>query len=1138
MNVPRGRREPGCDLHPVIQPPVAVFEAEVLAMSLPSFSVRNHVLVNMLMLIILVAGTIFAITLQREMFPESRPDKLLVSAIYPGVQPEDVEKAVTIRIEEAIRGLEGIEKVESQVAEGISFTTLTMAQSVDDVDVMMQEVRNEVDSIQDMPDDVEKISLRKVEPQLPVIALAIYGDAGEAELKRTARNVRDELLKLPGISRVELNGVRADEIYVDVRPDQLLKYDITFEEIAAAIRSENLDVSGGQLRGERSSVAVRTLGEEQTAADLSDIVVRSQPDGRQIRLSDVADLSDGFVDSDLEALFNGKPFVNCVIFKGENEDAVQISSVVKTWVAARKGKPYTGPSAGTAALFSVVGRPNLYQIDQQARLNPFPEQYQFALHTDVARFVEGRLDLMTRNGAWGLVLVLISLNLFLNWRVATWAAIGLVVSFMGTFAVMWMVGATVNLLSMFGLIVVLGIIVDDAIVIGENIYRHVEEGLPPVQAAIRGAEEVMWPVIVAVSTTIGAFAPLFFIQGQIGDFMAQLPLVVIAALSISLVEALIILPAHLRHLPSAKIRSAENRPTEIDDNSAASAPLPRQTFLTRVLMPIYEKALRVCLQWRYVTVATVVGGCIIAAGMLVGGTVKSQFIQDMDSESLIAALEMPIGTSTERLREELQKLTDYIVDEERFPEIVNVQTIAGRQYDVTGAGSVGFDDQSHLGQLIVEIVPADQRDRSSKELVNELRRFSETQLSGINSVRWEAMNGGPGGNDIEISLSGVSNKVLPDVLEDFKQLAGSIEGVYDLDDNLDIGKKELRVRLRDSAAATGVTVGRIGMHVRGALYGQEARRISRNREDVRIMVRYPESFRESIWNVESMYIPDTMGQTQPPAGQPPQRNWIPISEIADLEMDVGYSTITRYQQTRSAKVIGSVDDAVVPSTYSVIENIRQQAEAKIVPRYPGLEIQYLGQAEEMRKSFSSLKMAFPIALLIIFGMLAGLFKSYSQPLVVMSAIPFGFLGAVIGHWVTGETFTILSWIGLVALAGILVNDSLVLVDFVNKRVAAGLSPYEASIDGAKKRLRAILLTTLTTASGLIPLMFETSFQAKFLIPMAVTLTFGLLFATGLTLILVPCLNLIREDVLQLMTRSSASPDADRSNLTPATVHQP
>lgn len=1070
-------------------------------MSIPSFSVRNAVLVNMMMFVILAAGVIFAITLQREMFPESRPDKLMVSAVYPGVQPEDIEKAVTIKIEEALRGLEGIEKVESQVAESISFTTLTLSQSVDDVDVMLQEIRNEVDSIQDMPDGVEKISLRKVEPRLPVISVAIYGDQSESSLKRMAQSFRDDLLKLPGVSRVEVNGIRDDEIYVDVRPDKMLEYNITFDEIAAAIRSENVDVSGGQLKGNRDSVAVRTLGEEQQALQLENIVVRSLPNGTRILLSDVADLSDGFVDSDLESLFNGKSSVNCVIFKADNEDAVQISAAVKTYVAARSGQPYTGPSAGWSKFLSLFGRPDVHAIYQAAVSNPFPSQYTFRLHTDIARFVEGRLELMTRNGGWGLVLVLISLNLFLNWRVAFWAAVGLVVSFMGTFAVMWLVGATVNLLSMFGLIIVLGIIVDDAIVIGENIYRKVEEGVPGMQAAIEGAEEVMWPVIVAVLTTIGAFAPLFFIQGQIGDFMAQLPLVVIAALSISLVEALVILPAHLRHLPPVKKTVAEGGQQQVKGIAGF-----KERAMKRFLLTPYEKLLVLCLRWRYVTVASVTGACIVAAGMLAGGVVKSQFIQDMDSESLICALEMPIGTSTERLQSELQRLTEFIVDKERFPEIVNVQTIAGRQYDVTGAGSVGFDDQSHLGQLIVEICPADERDRSSKTLVMALREFSETQLTGINSVRWEAMNGGPGGNDIEISISGVDNADLPRVVDDFKRIAGRLDGVYDLDDNLDIGKKELRLRLRDSAAAGGITSAGLGMHVRGALYGQEAKRITRNREDVRVMVRYPESFRESSWNVESMWVPTTNRTGE-------QRKWMPISEVADVEIGVGYSTITRYQQTRSAKVLGAVDDARVPSTSSVIDKIREEATAEIVPRYPGIDIQYLGQAEEMRKSFSSLKMAFPVAFLIIYGMLAGLFRSYTQPFVVMAAIPFGFLGAVIGHWLTGETFTILSWIGLVALAGILVNDSLVLVDFTNRRVADGLSQFEASVDGAKKRLRAILLTTLTTASGLVPLMFETSFQAKFLIPMAVTLTFGLLFATILTLVLVPCLNMIRYDIL-------------------------
>ncbi len=1079
-------------------------------MSLPSFSVRNSVLVNMLMVVVLVAGIIFALTLQREMFPESRPDKLLVSAVYPGVQPADVEKAVTIKIEEAIRGVEGIDKVESQVAEGVSFTTLTLLQSVDDVDVLLQEIRNEVDSIQDMPDDVEKISLRKVEPQLPVISVAVFGDVSEAALKQTSRNLRDDLLKLPGISRVELNGIRDDEIYVDVRPEKLLEYDITFEEIAAAIRTANVDISGGQLKGDRSSVAVRTIGEEQKAIRLEDIVVRPQPGGRGILLSDVAELSDGFVDSDLAADFNGFPSVNCVVFKGDSEDAVQISSVVKTYFAARSGEPYTGPSKTQSQMLAGIGRPDLFRIYHNARSDPFPTTVQFKLHTDIARFVEGRLDLMTRNGKWGLVLVLICLNLFLNWRVAWWAAVGLVVSFLGTFFVMWLVGATVNLLSMFGLIIVLGIIVDDAIVIGENIYRHIEEGKPPIRAAIEGAEEVMWPVIVAVSTTIGAFAPLFFIQGQIGDFMAQLPLVVIAALSISLLEALVILPAHLKHLPAVKIRTdAAGKPGRFLGM--------KDMLLKRFLMAPYEKVLVVCMRWRYVTVTVAVGTCIVAAGMLAGGIVKWQFIQDMDSESMIAALEMPIGTSSERLKSELKKLDRFLVgdhhlppEQRRFPEITNVQTIAGRQYDVTGAGAVGFEDQSHLGQLVIEIVPAEERSRSSEELINKFREWSGKNLTGMNSIRWEAMSGGPGGNDIEVSLSGLRNSELPRATEDFRQLISTLDGVYDIDDNLDLGKKELRLRLRDSAAPTGVTVGSLGMFVRGALFGQEARRITRNREDVRIMVRYPETYRENVFNVESMWLPGS--------GLPGQRSWIPIDEVAEAKMAVGYSTLTRYQQSRSARIVASVDETKGSSTADVVNEMKKRLDEELLPKYPGIEVQYLGQAEEMRKSFSSLQIAFPIALLLIYGMLAGLFRSYIQPLVVMSAIPFGFLGAVVGHWVTGETFTILSAIGLVALSGILVNDSLVLIDFINRREREGLAPFEASVDGAKKRLRAILLTTLTTAAGLIPLMFETSFQAKFLIPMAVTLTFGLLFATGLTLILVPCLNLIRHDIVRNVLR--------------------
>lgn len=1077
-------------------------------MSLPSFSVRNPVLVNMLTLVILVAGFLFAFTLQREMFPESRPNKLLISAVYPGVQPADVEKSVTIRIEEAVRAVEGIEKIESQVAEGFSFTTLTLMQGIDDVDTLMQEVRNEVDAIQDLPEDVERVSLRKVEPQLPVISIAVYGDASEAALKEAARSLRDDLLKLPGVSRVQIDGTRTEEIYVDVRPERLLEFDVTFEEVAAAIRATNVDISGGQLKGDRGTIAVRTVGEEQRAVQLGDIVVRSDAAGRRILLSDLADVFDGFVDTDLDARFNGKPMVNCVVFAAENEDTVQISGVVKTYVAARSGQPYAGPGPTEAAFGALLGRPNLPTIYQEWRQRPFPPVFTYRLHTDIARFVEGRLDLMVRNGRAGLLLVLTSLLLFLNWRVAWWVAVGLVVSFLGAFAVMWAMGASINLLTMFGLIIVLGIIVDDAIVIGENIYRHIEEGMPAHRAAVTGAQEVMWPVIVSVTTTIGAFVPLFFIQGQIGDFMGQLPLVVIAALSISLVEALVILPAHMRHIPAPQVARAAEPPVarrRLLHGLTESVRRFKDWILHGLLQRPYERLLVIALRWRYVSMGLVVSAFILSLGLLSGGIVRSQFIQDMDSETIICALEMPIGTTADRLKQELDKINRFMLDENRFPEIVNVQTIAGRQYDVTGAGSVGFEDQSHLGQIVVEVCPADERTRSSNELLVALRRFSRDGLTGVNSVRWQAMSGGPGGNDIEINVAGLSDEQLPDAVEDVKAIVAGITGVYDIDDTLDLGKKEMQLRLRDSATPTGITVGSLGGHVRGALFGQEARRIIRNREDVRIMVRYPERFREDAWNIESMWIPAP--------GPPGQRQWIPLDEVAEVIPTIGYSTIHRYQQTRSARILGSVDDAVVPSTKAVISEIQDRIRAEILPKYPGVSITYLGQAEEMAKSFSSLLFAFPVAFLVIYGLLAGLFRSYTQPLVVMAAIPFGFIGAVVGHLVVGETFTILSAIGLVALAGILVNDSLVLVDFINKRIRDGMSPFEASVEGSRIRLRAILLTTLTTVSGLTPLMFETDLQAKFLIPMAVTLTFGLIFATILTLIVVPALNLIRTDFL-------------------------
>ena len=1097
-------------------------------MSLPRFSVNNPVLVNMMMLVILVGGGMFAFTLVREFFPESRPNKLLIMAVYPGVQPQEIEKAVTIKVEEAIRDVEGVEKVDSTVVEGFSTTVVTLLSEVKDVDQTLQAVKNEVDAIEDLPDDVEKITVSKAEPKLPVISVAVFGDGDEASLKRAARDLRDDLLLLPGVSDVQLSGVRDDEISVEIRPERLLEYNVTFDEVASAIRHTNIDVSGGQLKGDRTTTAVRTLGEELRGIDLEDIVVRSEPDGRKIVVSDLAEVHDGFIDWDVESLFNGKPAVNCVIFKTKSQDAIQIATLVKAYVFGKRGEPfdpygfnaaYDSPwyakpfalaGAGlTWSISQISGRPDPAVYYEQSRNAPFDHGFDVALNTDLARFIEGRLDLLKRNGRTGLLLVVASLLLFLNWRVAFWAGIGLPVSFLGTFVVMWALGATINLLSMFGLIIVLGIIVDDAIVIGENIYRHVEEGTPPRIAAVKGAEEVMWPVTVAVLTTIAAFAPLLFIEGQIGDFMGVLPLVVLAALSVSLLEALLILPAHLAKLPSKQerdARAAGRQSLGVATRAALWFRVSQEHVIQGVLIRVYDRFLRFTLRWRYVTLAVATAVGCVTWGLFAGGVVRWEFIQKMDSETLICNVEMPVGTPAERLKARLKELDEYVV---RTPEVVNVQTFVALQMDLRGEGAVGFESQSHLGQLYIELKPADVREqdgqRSSEQLLADFRKQSE-RLSGVNSITWEAMHGGPGGRDIHIKITGKHFEDVVAVSKGLKRDLAGYEGVFDLDDDYDQGKREVRLRLRESARPTGITVGALGGFVRSAMYGAESRRLTRNREDVKIMVRYPESVRKSVYNLESMWIPTGAAGAQ--------RGWVPLGQVAEIEEADSYSTIHRSEQERSLTVFGEVDDQVA-STAEILAGIRQDFHDAIQPDYPGVQIEFLGGYEDRMKAFSSLKIAFPVALLLIYMLLAGLFRSYSQPLVVMAAIPFGVNGAIMGHWITGNPVTILSLIGCVALTGIVVNDALVLVDFINRRVRSGMTHFEASVEGAKLRLRAILLTTLTTAAGLTPLMFETSFQAKFLIPMAVTLTFGLIFATTLTLIIVPTLNMIFFDAQQL-----------------------
>ena len=1110
-------------------------------MSLPRFSVRNPILVNLLMCVILLCGSLCALTMTREMFPESRPEKLLITTVYPGVSPQEIEKALTIKIEEAVRDVEGVEQIDSTVIESMSVSKLTLVAGLRNVDRVLQEVKSEIDAIDDLPEDAQKTTVTKLEPKLPVIAVALFGPGSDADRKRAARALRDDLLLLPGVSNVVMNGAKSDEISVEIRPAKLMEFDVTFDEVAAAIRTANLDVTGGQIDGSRSSISIRTLGEEQRGADLDRILIRSRPDGRSVYLSDVATIHDAFVDVDQEGYFNSHPSVDCVVYQSTKQDAIRISQLVKAYVLGKQQLPFDPHGfqaasrsvwywqpfalgwAGAARVVGIcVGHPDPQRFYEQSRAKPFDHNFEVALHTDLARFVEGRIDLMVDNGLQGLFMILLALLVFLDRRVAFWAAAGLPVTFLGTFMMMSLLGVTLNLVSLMGLIIVLSIDVDEAIVMGENIYRHMEAGMPADEAAIRGSEEVLWPIVVMTGTTIGGFVPLLFIQGQLGDFLKELPLVCIAAMSMSMLEALVMLPCHLGHVKTLHYRHRHTGESVSETAAAVVSTLankqnsskPRwrvvrdrivhlkDAFLDSVVDDWYDWLIRLLLRWRYVTLAGAVATLSLTIGLVAGGIVPFVPVPKMDSETLVGSIKMPVGTPAAQTKSRLKQLSDHLVS---LPEVVNVQMLVGLQVDIAGEGAVGQNIGSHLGQIIVELTEASKRSRTSETILVELRHEAE-KLSGVNSVAWTSLNGGPAGRAIELKITSDNFEEALVTGATMRQKLATYDGVFDIDDNVNARQREVQLRLRESARPTGITVAMLGNEVRNAFYGRESRRITRNREDVKIMVRYPEEYRNDDSTLEAMYIPTPAGDGR--------HHWVPLREVAELTEDKAFASIHRSDLRRAVTVYADVDDT--HNSNEIAMSLQKWIDTELGKVHPSARVEMRGATLENKKFMDSMMLAFPLSLLIVYVLLAALFRSYLQPLVVLIAVPFGIEGAIVGHWIMGYELTIMSVIGCTALIGIVDNDSLVLVDFINNRVRAGMSHFEASVTGSKLRMRAIVLNTITAVVGMSPLMFETSFQAKFLIPMAITLTWGLIFATVLTLVVVPAINMVFFDARTLL----------------------
>ncbi|USN98377.1 MAG: efflux RND transporter permease subunit [Phycisphaeraceae bacterium] len=1079
-------------------------------MSLASFGVRNPVVANLVMFSVMGAGVIFGLRLVREFFPEVRPNMVVINAPYPGAAPDEVEDSLTVKIEDKVADLSDIDEINSIVGEGGTSITIEFDDGVD-IDEKVAEVKREIDALQDLPDAADRIVVDKIEPNLPAISLSIYGDSDEKDLKRSAREIRDDLRSLPGMGDIAMGGVRTDQINVEVRPAALLEHGLSLSAVSDRIREAMLELPGGSVRTPTSNVSLRSMGVDDRAEAIRGIVVRAA-DGRAVRLEEIAEISDGFADTPLISRLNGKPMANLTVFKKGKEDIVRIAEMVKAYRQGRVGEPFKlnivekiakmlRPPKSEAPLSA---RHRAYLLGQSKSGEALPGE--LVTTTDLARFVVGRMDLLIRNAFWGGLLVFATLVLLLNRRVSLWVAAGLVVSMLGTLAVMKFSGITLNLLSMFGLIIVVGILVDDAIVVAENITSRHEEGTPALEASIVGTKQVAWPVVATVLTTIFAFLPLAMIEGRIGDMLGVLPVIVGCALSVSLLESLFILPCHmghsLKHTDRIHAAHKETIVQKLDDRLDRY----RDALFTKGIAPAYVAVLRVLLRARYTTTLSAAALIVVSLGLVAGGRLEFIFFETDDAETVSIELQLPVGSSLAQTNELTHRIEAAVKDQ---PEVKSFYTIVGAVESMSGDGSGAAG--TNRAQLILELVAIEQRDRTSEQIIQSIR--DETgELSGIKSLRMAGVSGGPEGAAISFTLTGdTSQETLDAAASDLMAMMADFEGVQNVASDSDAGQREVRFTLREGARELGFTRANLGRQIQGMVFGLEAYTFAGNREDVDVRVMLPEPVRRSLAAIEDQFV-------FTPDGRP-----VPLSEVASIEEARSYATIRRLDRKRSVTVTADVDRTLVMAdgSHPNADKIAVALESRfpeIEKKYADVSIVARGRQKDFADSFRTLPIGFLVASGLIYVTLAWLFKSYTQPLLVMTAIPFATIGMIWGHMLLGYTMTFLSLIGFVALSGIVVNDSLIFVEFFNEQRREGRSVYDACLNAGRARVRAILLTTITTVLGLLPLMLEQSFQARFLIPMAITIAFGLMSSTMIVLIVLPCLLMILQDVKRIAHR--------------------
>ncbi|MEJ2158696.1 MAG: efflux RND transporter permease subunit [Desulfobacteraceae bacterium] len=1005
----------------------------------------HSVTANLLMLVLLIGGLMMSLTIKKEVFPDFELDRVTISVAYPGASPEEVERGVVLGIEEAVQDIDGIKEVSSTANEGVGTVRVEVLEG-EDAQQVAQDIKNEVDRISTLPEEAEEPKVTVARRKRYVVSLALFGQQSEWVLREVAETVRDRLLQDPDITQVELTGVRDYEIGIEIPQSKLRAYNLTLSSVAQTLRQAAIEVPGGAIRTESGDVLVRIKERRDYADQFARIPIITANDGTQVLLEEIAVIRDGFEETDRSATFNGQPAVLLEVYRVGDQTPVTVSAAVHR------------------------------KIDEIKQI--LPNGLSIEPRNDRSTIYRQRMDLMLRNGFLGLGLVFILLAIFLEARLAFWVMLGIPISFLGSFLILPNMGISVNLISMFAFIVTLGIVVDDAIVVGENIFFHRQSGLSWFQAAVRGAREITMPVCFSVLTNMVAFMPMLFIPGFMGKVFRQIPLVVVSVFTISLIESLLILPAHLghrRHLQQGgffyNLARRQQRFSE---------------FFSRMIRSRYGPLLSIVLRYRYLTVSIGAAILLIAVGFVKSGRMGFELFPKVESDYAKVTATLPFGSATQQADEIQQILVKAAQD-----------VVARNGSDQLSEGIFAWLN-GNVTTVQIYLTPPEKRPISTAK-VTQIWREKVGNLPGLESLKFESDAGGPGrGAALAVELRHRDIKVLEQASAEVASALAFYPEAVDVDDGFSPGKEQIDFKIRPEAQSLGLRARDVARQVRDAYYGAEVLRQLRGRFEVKVMVRLPKAERGTEYSLEEMIL------------RTPTGTEVPLREAVTFDRGRAYTNINRRLGRRIVTV--SADARPRSKSGQILNGLKRDILPAIQKKYDGLTYSFEGRQADRRESLQALFRGLGIALIVIFAMLAIPFNSYIQPLIIMLAIPFGMVGAVVGHLIMGYSLSVMSMFGVVALSGVVVNDSLVLVDFANRRKKRDMPAFEAVHDAAIHRFRPIMLTTLTTFGGLAPMIFETSRQARFLIPMAISLGYGILFATVITLALVPAFYVIMDDV--------------------------